>query len=60
MCLICGWIYSEEDGSPDEGIEPGLSGKRFLSPGRVPSVEHKNLILTWWKSNIRSIYRKPH
>ena len=23
MCLICGWIYREEDGSPDEGIEPG-------------------------------------
>ena len=23
MCLICGWIYNEEDGSPDEGIEPG-------------------------------------
>ena len=47
MCLICGWIYSEEDGSPDEGIEPGLSGKMCLSPGRVLSVGHKNLILTW-------------
>ena len=23
MCLICGWIYSEEEGCPDEGIEPG-------------------------------------
>ncbi len=23
MCLICGWIYSEETGCPDEGIAPG-------------------------------------
>ena len=23
MCLICGWIYNEESGSPDEGIAPG-------------------------------------
>jgi rubredoxin len=23
MCLICGWVYSEADGLPDEGISPG-------------------------------------
>lgn len=23
MCLICGFIYDEEAGSPDEGIPPG-------------------------------------
>lgn len=23
MCLICGWIYDEETGSPEEGIAPG-------------------------------------
>ncbi|MBB5200903.1 rubredoxin [Glaciimonas immobilis] len=23
MCLICGWIYDEEQGLPDEGIAPG-------------------------------------
>ena len=23
MCLICGWIYDEEAGSPEEGIAPG-------------------------------------
>jgi len=23
MCLICGWIYDEEAGAPDEGIAPG-------------------------------------
>ncbi len=22
-CLVCGYIYSEADGEPDNGIEPG-------------------------------------
>ncbi len=23
MCVVCGWIYEEEDGLPDEGIAAG-------------------------------------
>lgn len=23
MCLVCGFIYNEEEGMPDEGIAPG-------------------------------------
>lgn len=23
MCIICGWIYHEEEGYPDDGIPPG-------------------------------------
>jgi rubredoxin len=23
MCLICGWLYDEAEGLPDEGIAPG-------------------------------------
>jgi rubredoxin len=23
MCLICGWVYDEATGAPDEGIAPG-------------------------------------
>jgi rubredoxin len=23
MCVVCGWIYEEEDGLPEEGIAPG-------------------------------------
>ena len=23
MCLICGWLYDEELGAPEEGIAPG-------------------------------------
>jgi rubredoxin len=25
MCVICGYIYKEADGSPNEGIEPGTA-----------------------------------
>ena len=23
VCTICGWVYDEEKGDPDNGIEPG-------------------------------------
>jgi len=23
ICIICGWIYDEEEGSPEDGIKPG-------------------------------------
>ena len=23
MCLICGWVYDESAGAPDDGIAPG-------------------------------------
>lgn len=25
QCAMCGWIYDEEKGAPDEGIEPGTA-----------------------------------
>lgn len=27
MCLICGWMYDEAAGLPDEGIAPGTRWK---------------------------------
>ena len=27
MCLICGWVYDEAAGLPDEGITPGTLWK---------------------------------
>ena len=24
MCIICGWIYDEAKGAPEEGLEPGM------------------------------------
>jgi rubredoxin-NAD+ reductase len=23
MCTVCAWVYDEEKGSPEDGIEPG-------------------------------------
>ena len=23
MCLVCGWVYDEEQGWPEDGIAPG-------------------------------------
>ena len=23
ICIICGWVYDEKEGWPEEGIEPG-------------------------------------
>jgi rubredoxin len=23
MCIICGWVYEEELGAPEEGLAPG-------------------------------------
>jgi len=28
MCLICGWIYDEAEGAPEDGFQPERSGKR--------------------------------
>lgn len=23
MCVVCGWVYDEEKGAPEEGLPPG-------------------------------------
>ena len=25
VCEVCGWVYDEEEGAPDMGIEPGTA-----------------------------------
>jgi rubredoxin len=25
QCTVCGWIYDEDEGDPDNGIEPGTA-----------------------------------
>ena len=29
VCEICGWVYDEELGAPDNGIEPGTEFDEF-------------------------------
>ena len=36
VCLICGWIYNEEDGLPEEGIAPGTRFAEIPDTWRCP------------------------
>jgi rubredoxin len=36
VCLICGWIYNEEEGLPDEGIPAGTRFADIPADWRCP------------------------
>ena len=36
MCIICGWIYNEASGAPEEGIEPGTAWKDVAEDWTCP------------------------
>ncbi|MDX1482532.1 MAG: rubredoxin [Woeseiaceae bacterium] len=36
MCLICGYVYSEEEGDPESGIPPGTRWKDVPLSWRCP------------------------
>jgi rubredoxin len=36
VCLICGWIYNEEEGLPDEGIAAGTRFADIPEDWRCP------------------------
>lgn len=36
MCLLCGYIYDEAVGAPDEGIEPGTKWEDIPLNWRCP------------------------
>jgi len=36
VCLICGWIYNEEEGLPEEGITPGTRFADIPEDWRCP------------------------
>ena len=38
MCLICGFIYDEAAGLPEEGIPPERDGKMCRSTGCAPNA----------------------
>jgi rubredoxin len=33
QCIVCGWIYDESEGLPQDGIAPGQNGMTFLMTG---------------------------
>ena len=38
-CIVCGWIYDEEQGHPDEGIEPGTKWEDIPDDWVCPECE---------------------
>lgn len=36
MCLVCGWIYDEAQGQPEEGIPPGTRWEDIPDDWRCP------------------------
>jgi len=45
QCLVCGFIYDEAKGLPEEGIPPGTSWMIFQTIGNVLNVELAKKIL---------------
>jgi rubredoxin len=39
VCLICGWIYNESQGLPDEGIAPGTRFADIPADWRCPECD---------------------
>ena len=44
-CIVCGLIYDEELGWPEDGIEPGTAWEMFQETGFVQNVEWEKKIL---------------
>ena len=36
MCVVCGWIYDEATGMPEEGIPPGTPWEAIPDTWRCP------------------------
>lgn len=38
VCKVCGWIYDEALGDPDNGIAPGTKWERSAGRFQVPAL----------------------
>ena len=47
-CIVCGLIYDEAEGWPEDGIELEQNGKMFRLTGFVLTVELEKKILRWF------------
>ena len=44
-CIVCGWVYDEEKGHPEEGLAPGTKWEDVLMTGSVLNVALAKKIL---------------
>ncbi|WP_243878272.1 rubredoxin [Streptomyces sp. SUK 48] len=47
MCLLCGWVYYETLGLPDEGIPPGTPWENIPPPGNAPPAAPPKKTSPW-------------
>lgn len=47
MCVICGHVYDESLGWPEDGIAPGTPGQMSLQTGAAPTVVQERRTLRW-------------
>ena len=50
-CVICGFIYDEAEGLPDDGIPPGTLGKTFPKIGSARIAVYPKQISICTRSN---------
>ena len=53
QCIVCGFIYDEAKGLPEDGIAPVPLGRMYQITGSVQIVEYQNLTLKWCRFNHR-------
>ena len=51
MCLICGWIYDEAAGAPDEGIAPGTKWEDVPPNWTCPECGARARKISRWSSS---------
>ncbi len=39
VCVICGWVYDEEQGGPENGIAPGTRWEEIPDDWRCPECD---------------------
>ena len=39
VCMICGWVYDEEQGWPEDGIAPGTRWEDIPDDWRCPECD---------------------
>ena len=50
MCVVCGFIYEEEFGLPEDGIAPGTRWEDIPDTWQCPDCFAQKKISTCWKS----------
>lgn len=45
-CLICGWVYDEREGDPEENVSPGTAFETIPESWRCPMCGAKKAVFS--------------